>query len=255
MKSVLVVRHHLIELIEHWAIAISGLALFFSGMFELPMANRYYVTSLPGLGWSGDFLVSLNVHYAAAVVFIIACVFHVVYHGLKHETGMLPRKGDLKQSVEVIKTFFGKGEEPPFAKYLPEQRLAYVGMAVVIAFLIFTGLFKTWKNILAPDMNLTLVLWATWLHNLFFIMFFLAFLAHMAAIILKPNRPMVRGIFTGRVRRDYAEHRHPLWIRDLEGPQAPRPEPAPQAAAQDSVQEDEPGKTAPQEAAEPDVKG
>ena len=27
---------------------------------------------------------------------------------------------------------------------------------------------------------------------------------------------MVRGIFTGRVRLDYAQHRHPLWIKDLE---------------------------------------
>lgn len=225
--SVLVVRHHLVELIEHWAIAVSGLILFLTGMFELPMANRYYVTSVPGLGWSGDFLTSLNVHYAAAVVFIIACVFHGVYHGLKGETAMLPRRGDLKQSVQVIKTFFGKGDEPPFAKYLPEQRLAYAAMAVVIAGLILTGLIKTWKNIVAPDMNLTLVLWATWLHNLLFILFFLAFLAHMVAIILKPNRPMVRGIFTGKVRRDYAEHRHPLWIEELEGkPQTIAPEPS-----------------------------
>ena len=27
--------------IEHWAIALSGLALLLSGLFEMPMANRY----------------------------------------------------------------------------------------------------------------------------------------------------------------------------------------------------------------------
>lgn len=134
----------------------------------------------------------------------------------------MPRKGDMKTSITVIKTFFGKGEEPPFDKYLPEQRLAYVGMAFIIAMLILSGLVKTYKNIYAPDMSLTILLTATWVHNIFFALFVLAFFAHMAAIILKPNRPMVRAIFTGTVRLDYARHRHPLWMAEFEKP-ASRP--------------------------------
>ena len=101
-------------------------------------------------------------------------------------------------------------------KYLPEQRWAYVGMAFIILMLIISGLIKTYKNIYAPDMSLAIVLTATWIHNIFFVLFFLAFLAHMAAIALRPNWPMVRGIFTGKVRLDYARHRHPLWLNDME---------------------------------------
>jgi len=101
-------------------------------------------------------------------------------------------------------------------KYLPEQRLAYVGMAFIIAMLIVSGLVKTYKNIYAPDMSLTIVLTATWIHNIFFVLFFLAFLGHMAAIALRPNWPMVRGILTGNVRLDYARHRHSLWLADIE---------------------------------------
>ena len=101
-------------------------------------------------------------------------------------------------------------------KYLPEQRWAYVGMAFIIVMLIISGLIKTYKNIYAPDMSLAIVLTATWIHNIFFVLFFLAFLAHMAAIALRPNWPMVRGIFTGKVRLDYARHRHPLWLNDME---------------------------------------
>jgi cytochrome b subunit of formate dehydrogenase len=212
----LVVRHSLIELVEHWAIALSGLLLLVTGIFELPMANRYYITSIPGLTWSGDFIKSLYIHYAASVVFIAAAVFHLLYHGILGERGMIPRSGDLSSSLEVIKSFFGKGEEPPFHKYLPEQRLAYVGMAFVIAMLILSGLVKTYKNIYAPEMSLTLVLWATWIHNVFFVLFILAFVAHIGALVLKPNRPMVRGIFTGTVALDYAQRRHPLWLRELE---------------------------------------
>lgn len=212
----LVQRHRLIELAEHWSIAVSGLLLILTGLFELPIAKRYFITELPGLAWSGDFIFSLQIHYAASAVFIAAALFHVIYHGMLGHKGMLLKKGDIKESITVIKTFFGKGEEPPFDKYLPEQRLAYAGMAVIIAGLIVSGLVKTYKNIYAPDMSHPLILAATWAHNVLFVLFVLAFIAHMAAIIIKPNRPMVRGIFTGYIRLDYARHRHPLWMEKLE---------------------------------------
>ena len=231
----LVFRHSVVELAEHWAVALSGLALLASGMFQLPMGSRYYINSIPGLAWSGDYMVSLNVHYAASIVFVAASLFHVVYHGLRGDRGMMPRRGDLKTSIEVMKSFFGKGNEPPFHKYLPEQRLAYVGMAVIIAVLIVSGLVKTYKNLYAPDLSYPVVLWATWAHNVGFVLFILAVAAHIGAILLKPNRPMLRGILTGAVRLDYAEHRHPLWIEEIEGarPQikAEPTETAPESAA------------------------
>ena len=104
-----VVRHGRIELVEHWTIALSGLLLLLSGLFELPMAARYRITAIPGFSWSGDFITSLSVHYAASVVFIAASLFHLMYHGLAGERELLPQKGDLKTSIAVIKTFFGKG--------------------------------------------------------------------------------------------------------------------------------------------------
>lgn len=214
-KQDLIRRHSLVEVAEHWAVALSGLALVVTGIFELPIAGRYYITDLPGMAWSGDFILSLQLHYVASVIFIAASLFHVVYHGLHGHTGMLPKKGDLKASVEVIKSFLGRGEEPLFHKYLPEQRLAYAGMAVIIAGLIVSGLIKTYKNVYAPGMPYALVAWATWIHNAFFVLFVLAFVAHMAAIAIKPNRPMVRSIFTGYISLDYAKARHPLWLDEI----------------------------------------
>jgi cytochrome b subunit of formate dehydrogenase len=221
-----IVRHGLLELAEHWALALSGLVLLLSGLFELPVAARYKITAIPGFAWSGDFITSLTVHYIASVVFIVAAFFHLFYHGLLQDRGLIPQKGDLKASIAVIKTFFGKGEEPPFDKYLPEQRLAYLGMAAIIAVIILTGLVKTYKNVYAPDLSHTLIFWSTWLHNIFFVLFILAFAGHIGAIILKPNRPMVRGIFTGAVRLDYARHRHPLWLSGAEPPASPPSEQA-----------------------------
>jgi len=212
----LVVRHSRLELMEHWAIAISGLVLLLTGIFELPVAKRYYIITLPGLGWSADFITSLYLHYAAAFIFSAAAIFHLVYHGLQGEKGLLPQKGDAAASITVIKSFIGIGKEPPMHKYLPEQRLAYAGMAFIILMLILSGLVKTYKNIYAPDLSPTMLLWATWIHNIGFVLFFLSFLAHMAAIALRPNWPMVRGIFTGKVRLDYARHRHSLWLSQIE---------------------------------------
>ncbi|PKN06481.1 MAG: hypothetical protein CVU72_04250 [Deltaproteobacteria bacterium HGW-Deltaproteobacteria-7] len=212
----LVVRHSRLELLEHWAIALSGLILLLTGIFELPVAKRYYIIAMPGLGWSADFITSLYLHYAAAFVFTMAGLFHLVYHGLSGEKGLIPQKGDMMQSVAVIKSLIGLGKEPPMHKYLPEQRLAYIGMALIILMLILSGLVKTYKNIYMPDMPHTMLLWATWIHNIFFVLFFLTFLAHMAAIALRPNWPMVRGILTGKVRLDYARHRHSLWMAEIE---------------------------------------
>lgn len=212
----LVIRHNVLELIEHWAIAISGLVLLLTGIFELPVGKRYYIINVPGLGWSADFITSLYLHYAAALVFTGAAMFHVFYHGFRGEKGLLPQKGDFSESITVIKSLFGFGEEPPMRKYLPEQRLVFVGMAFIILMLIISGFVKTYKNIYAPDMSYAVVLLATWIHNIFFILFFLAFLAHMAAIALRPNWPMVRGIFTGKVNLDYARHRNSLWLAEIE---------------------------------------
>ena len=212
----LIVRHSALELIEHWTIAIVGLILFLTGMFMLPMSKRYDISSIPGLGWSADHLTSLYLHLAAAVVFTVAAVFHILYHVLRGDKGLLPQKGDFSESVTVIKSLLGYGKEPPMHKYLPEQRLAYVGMAFIILMLIISGLVKIYKNIFAPDLSHTVVLWVTWIHDIFFILFFLAFLAHMVAIILRPNWPLVRGIFTGKVRLDYARHRHSLWLAEVE---------------------------------------
>jgi len=216
----LVKRHELIVMLEHWGIAISGIVLLMSGIFQLPSAARYKITAIPGFWWSGEFFFTLKLHYIASVVFVGLVLFHLVYHLLLQERAMIPQSGDVSESVKVLKTFITNQPEPPFGKYLPEQRLAYVAIAIPVLLLVVSGLIKTWKNIYAPDLDRTLLLWATWMHNVGFILFFMAFLGHLAALLIKPNRPMLRGMLTGKVTREYAEHRHPLWVNEIEKKEA-----------------------------------
>lgn len=47
------------------------ITLFFitlSGFAQMPIFSRYYIASLPGLGWLGEFYVSHRIHYIFAVI-------------------------------------------------------------------------------------------------------------------------------------------------------------------------------------------
>ena len=108
-----VIRHGLLVRAQHWAIALSGLVLLFSGFGQFPLYKRYMVDRLPGLGWASSFSLQFDIHLIAAVVFTTAVVFHITYHLMRREASLLPRKGDLGESWQIIKATFGAGEEPP----------------------------------------------------------------------------------------------------------------------------------------------
>lgn len=210
-----VLRHSATERLEHWLIAISGFVLIFSGFGELPMYKRYMVTSIPGLGWAGNFFINLHIHYIAAVVFFSVTVFHIVYHGRLGHRGLLPQKGDIRKSARTVLSMFGFGEEPPADKYLPEQRLAYVYLGGVGLILVVTGIVKVAKNLPTVFLPPGLVTAATLIHTFATIFFLLGVIAHVAALVFKVNRPLVMPMFTGKVNQDYVRHRHPLWYERL----------------------------------------
>ena len=215
----LVVRHSAVELIEHWVLALSGLLLLFSGLGELPMYKRYMVTEIPGFSWAGNFYVNLKIHYLAAIVFFGVIVFHFLYHGWLGHRGLLPKSGDGKNSLKTVLSFVGIGEEPKADKYLPEQRLAYLYLGIIGAVLVITGVIKVLKNLPAIYFSPAIITAATLIHTFATIFFLLGVLAHLAALVLKVNRPMIKPIFTGKMDLAYVLQRHSLWYENL----APRP--------------------------------
>jgi hypothetical protein len=44
---------------------IAAVAALFTGFGNMPLWGRYYVADVPGLGWSGDFFINVNVHILA----------------------------------------------------------------------------------------------------------------------------------------------------------------------------------------------
>jgi len=210
-----ILRHSVIELAEHWILAISGLLLIFSGFGELPMYKRFMVTQIPGLSWAGDFFIHLKIHYLAGIVFVSVMVFHAVYHGWLGHQGLLPKKGDVKASIKTILAMFGFGEEPKSHKYLPEQRLAYAYLGGVGLLLVLTGVVKVIKNLPGVYLPPTLITTMTLTHTFATVFFLLGVLAHLAALIFKVNRPLAKSIFTGKVDSDYIRERHTHWYEEL----------------------------------------
>jgi copper ion binding protein len=215
MERGAVLRHSPIELAEHWLLAISGLLLIFSGFGELPMYKRFMVTQIPGLSWAGDFFINLKIHYLSGIVFVSIMVFHAIYHGWLGHQGLLPGKGDFKASLITILSTFGFGKEPKSEKYLPEQRLAYAYLGGIGLILVVTGVFKVIKNFPGVYLSPALITGMTLTHTFATIFFLMGVLAHLAALIFKVNRPLVKSIFTREVDLEYVRERHTKWYEEL----------------------------------------
>jgi len=211
MKNSFVSRHDGAVRLTHWAVAISGLVLIFSGFGTMPLYGRFYVNELPGLSWSTNFLIQQVIHYMAAMIFTAAVFFHLVFHLRRREFAAVPRKGDVKESIEIIKAMVTGQEEPPSGKFLAEQRLAYAAMGLTSLLLITTGLIKVYKNTGVITLDPTFLQVVTLTHTLATMVFLGLFVAHLGAFLIKANRPLLPSMFTGKVRRDYAEHRHSEW--------------------------------------------
>ncbi|MGE3910980.1 MAG: cytochrome b/b6 domain-containing protein [Chloroflexota bacterium] len=211
-----ILRQPPINRIVHWLVALSTFSLFFSGFGQMPLYKRYMLSNLPGMAWTADYSVTLLLHYLGAAVLIFAVAFHAAYHGwLRRELGFLPRRGDVRESARIIKAMVTGGAEPPSAKYLAEQRLAYAAIGGVMLLVILTGIVKMLKNLPGVGFSETVILVNTTLHNLAAVLLLLLIVAHLAAFLVPANARLLGAMFHGKVDRAYVEHRHPIWYRQL----------------------------------------
>lgn len=199
----------------HWGIAISIIMLIISGLGQMPLYSRYLVKQPFGTKWLTSYEITLWVHYvfAAALMFFIA--YHIVFHLIRKEFSLLPKKGDIKGSLLVLKAMLLRQKEPPSEKYLPEQRLTYAYFAFAIALVVITGFIKVIKNIIGVQPSNGILLWGAQLHNLATVLVIIGIILHLGAFIVKDNRKLLPGMFTGYVDKKYVKERHSLWYKEL----------------------------------------
>jgi len=214
-KQSKILRQNLANRFVHWTTALSVFLLIITGLGQLPLYTRYNVTKLPGAEWLGDYFITINLHYMGALGLLFAASFHSVYALARREFDIFPRKGDMKESYQIIKAMFTKGKEPASDKYLAEQRVAYLFIGLSLLLLIVTGLIKTLKNVPGVELSHSLLYWNTALHNIGTGLIIFGVVGHLAAFLLKENRPLLPGMFTGSINREYVKHRHSLWYAKL----------------------------------------
>lgn len=124
-----------------------------TGMMQMPLAKRYYVTEIPGMAWTGDFFLVHKLHYvfAAILLFVVGIV---VVNWL------------LQWRDQLALTPLGKAR------------------VVVVTGLIVSGGFRVYRNL--PDITLdpALVMLIEWVHfGLFMVMGGMA----LAALVRKSS--------------------------------------------------------------------
>lgn len=204
-------RHNLAIRFTHWVTAFSILILFFSGFGQMPIYRRYFVDQLPGLSWSSNFITTLQLHYYAAVILIFICIYYITYLIVTKKFDILPKKGDLKESIQIFAALAGLAQEPDNDKYLAEQRLAFAVTAFSIFMLIITGSLKIYKNLPAVEFSTDFVFWLAMIHNIFTVILLISVIVHIMAFLLKDNRPLFASMFTGVIDRGYVIRRHSKW--------------------------------------------
>lgn len=212
-----ITRHNLAIRFTHWITAISIFVLLFTGFGQMPIYRRYNVDTIPGFSWSSDFLITVNIHYIAAVFLIFISIYYITYLIMSKRWDILPKKGDIKESLIIMASMVGLAKEPKNDKFLAEQRLAFAVTAFSILMLIVTGLIKVYKNLPGTDLSSSWVFWSAQLHNLFTFILLLSIIMHLLAFLYKDNRPLVPSMFTGKISKGYVQRRHTIWLAKLEG--------------------------------------
>jgi hypothetical protein len=120
------------------------LVALFTGFGNMPIYKRYYVSAVPGLGWSGNFYVNVYIHYiAGAVLLAIAAYFLVVYLRTRLDNGPLTISGVLRATMLGLTLLTGallalRNLSQVNIAFVPQMATAFVHLGAVMLLLVFS---------------------------------------------------------------------------------------------------------------------
>ena len=216
-----VLRMNLWFRIAHWGIMASFPTLVFTG-FALKYPESWW--SKPLLLWESGFGVRGGLHRTAAVVMILATLYHFVHLALKkHDRSflwaMIPTVKDATDMVHVFRYNLGlTKQEPKFAKFNYAEKMEYWAFMWGTFVMALSG-FLLWFN------NFTLRHFPKWVTDAATaVHWYEALLAtfsiliwHFYLVIFDPMvYPMDTAWFNGKIPADHYRHSRPEYLRALE---------------------------------------
>jgi hypothetical protein len=60
-----------------WLYILTFTVMAFTGFGQMPIFKRYYISDIPGMGWSADFYLTHYIHYLGAI-FLIGLIAYII---------------------------------------------------------------------------------------------------------------------------------------------------------------------------------
>ncbi len=135
---------------------LAAAVALFTGFGNMPLYGRYYVANVPGMGWSGNFFINVNVHILAGSLLSAIGVYALT-------TALMPGR-------------------------LPVGRLTLSGKirGVLLAFVLLTGMVMVIKNLPGVHFPLEVLMTSNFTHMGAAILFMIT--AMIALIFRQPWR-------------------------------------------------------------------
>lgn len=201
----LVPRYTQRERLTHWAVAISYVALFVSGL-ALFHPFFYWLSALFG---GGALMRVIHPFLGAA----FAILFYAYALPLGKENRLLP--SDRTWLKRMFRYMSRSGEDVPVeGKFNAGQKVMFWSMVVVIAALLLTGLL-IWRPYIAPLVAAPAKRLASVVHAAMAFVMFVGIGIHVYAAYW--TKGSVRAMTRGTVTRAWARFHHPGWYARIAG--------------------------------------
>ena len=201
----LIPRYTHAERLTHWAVAVSYVALFFSG---LAMFHPFFYWTSALFG-GGPLMRVIHPFLGAA----FALLFYAYALRLTADNRITP--SDRRWLAHMFAYMNKQGDpEPVEGKYNAGQKLMYWSMIVVVGVLFVTGILM-WRPYIAPAVPIPLRRLAGVIHAAMAFVMFVGIGIHVYAGYW--TKGSVRAMTRGTVTRAWARFHHPGWYAKMVG--------------------------------------